>query len=286
LENRAHTALRFSRDRDCIPARACTRARARVHALAIAIALLASCGPAFAITLADPAHFAVAATYTPSLPTPYGGLRFSADGNTLYAVGGADDTGSALYSMSVTRDAMSRVVSLGSPVKVFDGAPSFAEPAGLDAGLAFGPSGTLFYTYYPSPNLAQRPLGIGGSENELVLPGITSAAGIAFSPFRTDPGTGFGRLQITTGTGSNVYEVPLTTTATPGLYAIPNGGSLTLFAKLFRSGPQSSAGRARPDFSTFPAGNTAGTFSTRASPMPRSGVSSSIRRRVSQTAGR
>src|SRR6185369_3412683 len=97
LENPAFTAPHPSRDRNCIRARACTRARVAVRALAIAVGLVAACAPAFAITLADPAHFTVAATYTPSLPTPYGGLRFSADGNTLYAVGGADDTGSALY---------------------------------------------------------------------------------------------------------------------------------------------------------------------------------------------
>jgi hypothetical protein len=74
--------------------------------------------PAAAITLQDPAHFQVARTFTvsPGVPRPIGGVRFSADGATLYVVGGADTATSALYRMAVTRSATTQeVTALGSP---------------------------------------------------------------------------------------------------------------------------------------------------------------------------
>jgi len=221
----------------------------------VAIAfVLAACASVQALTLADTTHFSVVSTFAPVLPKPFGGLRFSADGATLYAVGAADSASSALYSMTVTRDVNGRVATLGTPVKVFNGAPSFAEPAGLDAGVEFGPSGTLFYTYYPSPNLAQRPLGIAGSEQEAALPGVFSLAGLTFSPHRTDPGTGFGRLQVSTGISSFIYEVPLVASATPGLFVVPNGSSLSLFAKVYSAGPPRVGGQGVTGIQYVPGG--------------------------------
>jgi hypothetical protein len=119
--------------------------------LAIAF-VLGACPSVRALTLADTTHFSVVSTFTPVLATPFGGLRFAADGATLYAVGGADSASSALYSMTVTRDVNGRVATLGTPVKVFNGAPAFPEPAGLDAGVEFGRSGRS-----GSPGASRRP---------------------------------------------------------------------------------------------------------------------------------
>jgi hypothetical protein len=225
----------------------------------VAVSLLALGATAWAVTLADPVQFTIVATHTPSLPRAYGGIRFSADGTILYAVGDSDAPSSALYAMTVTRDAGSgRVVSLGTPTTVFAGEPSWSDPAGLDAGLEFGPAGTLFYTYFPSPNLAQRPGGLTGMESELTVPGVTSLAGLTFSPHRPDPGTGFGRLQVTTGLTHHLYEVPLAASATPGLFVIPQNQSLELFAKLYRPGPPRVGGQGATGLAYVPGGQYAG----------------------------
>ena len=125
------------------------------------------------ITFTDPANYGVKHTWSGvslGIPGPLGGLMFSPDGNTLYAVGASERTNSALYAVPVTRDPSTHeVTDLGpdtSVTKVFDGNPS---TAGLDAGLEFGPAGTFFYTYWPSNRLGERPGGIGGSEGAVVL---------------------------------------------------------------------------------------------------------------------
>jgi DNA-binding beta-propeller fold protein YncE len=151
-----------------ITTRSCTRARGGGHAPARIVATLlwiaVASASAHAITLADPAHFDVTHTFTPGLATPFGGLRFSSDGSLLYAVAAADGTSSAVRVMAVMRDASGEVTSLGAPVTIFTGASPDVDPAGIDAGLEFGPSGTLFYGYFPSAFLAERPFGIAGAQ--------------------------------------------------------------------------------------------------------------------------
>jgi len=171
-------------------------------------------------------------TSRPSLgiPANLGGMLFSGDGNTLYIVGAADDTTSGVYAVSVVRDAMTHEVTdlVGPATLAFSGTSPFAS-TGLDAGLEFGPSGTLFYSYFDANRLAERV----GTEMQFSLNplGVPRAiAGFTFSPFRIDPGTGFGRLQINTAYGSNLYELALS----------PSGGGFfapaaqTLFATLPR----------------------------------------------------
>src|SRR6185295_14814598 len=116
----------------------------------------------------------VARTFTmsPGVPRPIGGLRFSADGTLLYVVGLADDNASGLYRLPVTRNPTTQeVTALGAATKVFGGSnPDPTETdAGLDAGLEFGPSGTFFYTYYPTSFMAQRPGGPTGAEKTVDL---------------------------------------------------------------------------------------------------------------------
>ena len=163
------------------------------------------------------------------IPANLGGMLFSGDGNTLYIVGAADDTTSGVYAVSVVRDAVTHEVTdlVGPATRAFSGTSPFAS-TGLDAGLEFGPSGTLFYSYFDANRLAER---VGTTEMQFSLNplGVPRAiAGFTFSPFRIDPGTAFGRLQINTGLGSNLYE----------LFLSPSGGGFfapsaqTLFATL------------------------------------------------------
>jgi hypothetical protein len=183
--------------------------RRSIAARMLAAGVLLCLGRASAIVLDDPDHFQVKGTWSATdlgVPPPLGGLAFSADGGTLYVVGDADEAGSGLYAVPVVRDNAGQVTDLGSGVLAFGGS------AGLDAGLERGPAGTLFYSYIRTNQLGQRPGGVGGAESvfDLGAHGVPAAiSGLTFSPVRIDPGTGFGRLQISTTFGSELLEVPL-----------------------------------------------------------------------------
>jgi hypothetical protein len=175
------------------------------------------------------------------LPQNLGGLFFSPDGNTLNDVGDAHTSSSALWAVPVTRDPATDAIAILGPnfqvTKAFEGNTS---TPGLDSGMAIGPAGTLFYNYWEANWLGQRPGGVTGVETSVDLgaAGIPlAAAGLAFSPHRTDPGTGFGMLQVSTNDGGatalrDIYDVPLTpagggtfTPGTPQLFAtVPDAG--------------------------------------------------------------
>src|SRR5262245_32922681 len=181
----------------------------------LALLLIAAAPSLAAVTLEDPVNFAVKNTYSATnlgIPGPLGGLIFSADGNTLYVVGASEASTSALYAVPVTRDpATSQVTALGpaaAVTKAFDGNPT---TPGLDAGFDLGPAGTLFYTYWQSNRLGERPGGVGGAETQFNMANVgvpSSIAGLTFSPHRTDPGTGFGPMQVSSWQGANPYGHP------------------------------------------------------------------------------
>lgn len=168
-----------------------------------------------AVVLEDPAYSLKRTWSGPvelGVPFYLGGLMFSADGATLYLIGESESSNSAAYALPVSRDATTReVTGFGSPSVAFHGDPGV--PGGLDAGFESGPSGTLFNTYYYGNVLAQRPGGVSGAEHlfDLSASGIPqSVGGLTFSPWRTDPGTGFGMMQVSVyGGGFELYDVPL-----------------------------------------------------------------------------
>ena len=170
-----------------------------------------------AITFEDPANYRVKNRWTASslgIPDNLGGLLFTADGATLYVVGASEEDTSALYAVPVTRNpTTNEVVKLGpksTVVKVFDGDPTIP---GLDAGLEFGPDGTLFYTYWNSNYLGQRPGGVAGAETIFPMQPLgvpESIAGLTFSPHLIDPGTGFAQMQVSSWDGDQLFDVPLT----------------------------------------------------------------------------
>jgi hypothetical protein len=204
--------------------------RSLTVALTAAITLLAGSARA-AITLDDPTNFQVRNTFSGTglgLPAPLGGLMFSSDGTVLYVVGASETSTSALYAVPVTRDPVTRSVTALGPAaavtKAFDGR---STTPGLDAGFDVGPAGTLFYTYWSANYLGERPGGIGGAETQFNMATVgvpSSIAGLTFSPHRIDPATGFGRMQISSWQGANLYEVPLTAAGggifTPGTVAL------------------------------------------------------------------
>jgi hypothetical protein len=192
-----------------------------------------------AVVLDDTTNFEVKKVWdapgTLGVPENLGGLLFSQDGATLYAVGSSEDPASALYAIPVTRDPATNQVTelgpMGAVTKVFDG-DSGTPGSGLTAGLEFGPGGTFFSTYWSKNVLAERPGGVNGVETQfdmgaLGIPAATT--GLTFSPHTIDPDTGFGILQITAN-APQIYNVPLTP-AGGGIYT---PGAVVLFVTLVR----------------------------------------------------
>jgi hypothetical protein len=197
-------------------------------------------------TLADPVTFTVKRTFagaTIGVPQELGAALFSADGSTLYVVGNADRTNAdAVFAVPVIRDAGTQeIIDFGpsdAVTTVFEGT---SLTGGLDAGLEFGPGGTIFYAYWLPNTLAQRPGGFGGTETVFDLTSVgvpVSGGGLTFSPFRCDTNTQFGQLQVSVYDGDddsdpstgprNIYDVALSA-GSGGLFTPTNA---TIFAGL------------------------------------------------------
>ncbi len=154
------------------------------------------------------------------VPGALGGIEFSANGSVLY-VGGAANTGSgAVYAVPVTRDPLTlHITGLGT-------ATTFASAPGIDGGLAFGPTGTLFFTGYPANVLGEI---VGTTTTTFPLPPATgSVGGLAFVP----PGfPNAGSLLVSSYNNGDIFRIPLTAgangTFTPGtetlVAALPSG---------------------------------------------------------------
>ena len=192
-----------------------------------------------ALSFAEPNKFHLSRTWTApqlGLEVPLGGLLFSVDGATLYVVGNSERDQSRLYRVPVVRAPSGEVTALGPARSV--SVAFWGAVRGLDAGLDFGPGGHLYFTYWPANIIAQKQGGISGAESRsnaasLGLP--ESVAGLTFSPHATDPGAGFGWMQLSIWslTGNrNIYRVGLRPEA-DGRF-LPTGSEL--FAVLPRQG--------------------------------------------------
>lgn len=190
---------------------------------------------AFAIQLDDPTNFQVIKTFTAldlGVPGHPGGMLFSKDGQRIYVVGDSETTSSAVYELSVQRDATNRVTGFGPATLVFHGDSTIR---GLDAGLELGPNGTLFYTYWNAHRLGERLTVTSTVETlfDMTPTGVpVSVAGLTFSPHRQDPGTSFGLMQVSSWLGDGVYDVPLSPLGR-GIY---EPGLATLFVRLPQQG--------------------------------------------------
>ena len=189
----------------------------------------------------------------------------------LYVVASANENSSKMMAVSVTRDPVTHeVTALGPSNAAFNGNnPLQGEAAGLDAAAEFGPAGTFFYSYFPanfSRATARRGRGGGESVTDITPLGIDPSIGaIAFSPFRTDPGTGFGAMQTANGQGE-IFEVSLN----------PAGGGL--FTPTLATPPRHAAtGVAPRASSTCRPARSRGLSSMPASTSKRSTSSTSIR---------
>lgn len=140
----------------------------------------------------------------PGVPTPYGGLVFSADDPNVLLIGGAANSGgAAIYAIEVERGCDNGVIGFVGE------ATMFAEAPNIDGGLAYGPGGVLFFTQFPLNGIGQ------------ILPGSTVPARIdALGPLGVASSTGTlqfvpeglpgaGSLKVLSYSASTWYDVEL-----------------------------------------------------------------------------
>ncbi|MBV8315163.1 MAG: hypothetical protein JOZ53_09515 [Planctomycetaceae bacterium] len=140
----------------------------------------------------------------PGVPGPYGGLTLEqGDPNTLLIGGDANNQAGAIYSIGVTRDASGHISGFSGTATPFASAPH------IDGGLAYGPSGVLFYTAYPNNQVGEIKPGSTSPDKVIDLTplGIVSSVGtLAFVP-AGQPGAG--GFKIASFTGGQFYNATL-----------------------------------------------------------------------------
>ncbi len=141
----------------------------------------------------------------PGVPTSFGGLTIKAgDPNTLLIGGSANNSSGRIYSIGVTRDASNHITGFTGT------ATALGFGAYNDGGLAYDPTGVLFYTKYPNNEIGQVKPGANADTKVTSLTSLganSSVGGLAFVPAGM-PGAG----QLKTISWSGGYWYTVTTT--------------------------------------------------------------------------
>ena len=164
------------------------------------------------------------------VPGSYGGLTFKlGDPNTILIGGAANGINGAIYSVPVTRDAVTnQVTGFGTPT-LFSTAPN------IDGGLDYAPNGVLFYTGYPINSIGQIKPG------STIPDKVTSASPVASSvgTLRFVPAgfPGAGRLKLLSYTAGTWHDASFTPdgigTYDITIYRVTPDGTVTAFLALF-----------------------------------------------------
>ncbi len=149
------------------------------------------------------------------LPSRYGGLTIRPEQpNTLYICGYANDSPGKIYTVGLTRDAVTHHIT------GFDGSAIFyADAPDNDGGLFFAPNGTLLFTRYSMNHLGQILPDNTYVTTLLTDFGISSSVGsIALVPSGYP---GAGNMIIASYNAAVIYNVPYTIDGS-GLYIFSN----------------------------------------------------------------
>lgn len=173
--------------------------------LALSITLLAAAARAQTFGAAFAADYSFIDLGTPSgIPGPLGGVVFKpGDTNTLWIGGSANNSGGSIYEIAVQRDSLGRINGFSGTATLHAAAPY------IDGGVAFGPTGVLFFTGFPVNTLGEF---LPGSTTvnktvDLTAAGINSSVGaIAFVPAGF---AGAGRFKILGYNTNEWYDAQL-----------------------------------------------------------------------------
>ncbi len=181
--------------------------------VATAVILCAGLGQADAVLASPYSNDYTLTTYSsPSgVPGNLGGVTFL-NSSTLLLGGAANGAEGAIYSVPVIRDSNNQITGFGAGT-LYGNAPY------IDGGLAFGPSGTLFFTEYPNNEIGEitepctPTCSVADTE---MLAGVASSVGtLGIVP------TGFsgaGNFVIGSYSGGEWYTAALTPNG-PGTYS-------------------------------------------------------------------
>jgi PEP-CTERM motif len=152
----------------------------KISLLALALALPAFTGTAQSATIdaAFASDYSISTFSGPAgLPPLYGGLVFSASNPNVLLIGGAANGGAgAIYSVTVTRDAGGHVNgTVGTPT-LYSTAPN------IDGGLAYSPTGVLFFTGYPNNTIGQITSGAAPARIDSAPSSLSSLGSLNFVP--------------------------------------------------------------------------------------------------------
>ena len=156
------------------------RPLARTAMAAAVVVGLAALPRAEAATIVAPfdANYTLTSFGQPGgVPGPLGGIAFL-NNNTLLIGGNANNASGAIYSVGVTRDPGTQLITgFSGPASLYAAAPN------IDGGLAFGPGGVLFYTAYPINQIGQiLPGGAGPARTDTMPAAFNSVGTLQFVP--------------------------------------------------------------------------------------------------------
>ncbi|WP_439576699.1 PEP-CTERM sorting domain-containing protein [Elioraea sp.] len=156
------------------------RPLARTAMAAAVVVGLAALPRAEAATIVAPfdANYTLTSFGAPTgLPTPFGGIAFL-NNNTLLIGGNANNASGAIYSVGLTRDPGTQLITgFSGPVSFYASAPN------IDGGLAFGPGGVLFYSAFPTNQIGQiLPGGVAPARVDTMPAAFNSLGTLQFVP--------------------------------------------------------------------------------------------------------
>jgi hypothetical protein len=165
------------------------------------------CYTASAQTLAPPfaGDYSIVDLGAPlGVPANLGGITFL-DANTLLIGGSANGGSGSVYTIGVTRDAVT-----GS-ITAFAGTSTlYAATPQIDGGLAFGPGGVLFFTGYPTNTLGQLKPGSNSPDKTIDLNTASVASSVGALQFVPAGFPGAGQLKVASYNASTWYTLGLT----------------------------------------------------------------------------
>jgi len=138
------------------------------------------------------------------VPTNYGGLIFkSGDPNTIL-LGGAANGGSGLfYEVPVARGTGGHITGFGT-------ATARGFGTNNDGGVAYGPSGVLFYSEYSINNVGQVKAGSNADDKTVALTPLGVAVSTGALNFVPAGYNGAGQFKVSSWSGGQFYTVTMT----------------------------------------------------------------------------
>jgi PEP-CTERM motif-containing protein len=143
------------------------------------------------------------------LPPLYGGLTF-ADNNTLLIGGNANDAPGRIYSIGVTRDAITNRITGFSGVATLYRGPTSQIGEFNDGGVVFGPGGVLFTSRWPVNELGQTKPGSTDEDKIIDMAALGVADSHAALNFVPSGFGGAGEVKLVSWEGGEWYSATLT----------------------------------------------------------------------------